>query len=671
MTSARPLVSLKNISRHYPSGDEVVKALDDVSLDIYAGEFVAIMGQSGSGKTTLMNIIGCLDRPTSGDYFVRGENAARLTRDEQARLRSRTFGFIYQRYNLMESATAQENVELPAIYAGIPKDERGGRAAALLERLGLGTRKGNRPNALSGGQQQRVAIARALVNDPAIVLADEPTGALDSKSGEEVMALLKSLNEEGRTIILITHDEKVASHAQRQIKIADGKVLSDTGISGQEEKRDARFPPSPKGYGATGCLDAPKRSVGGREHDREDRSEAEPMAEIGEAVKMAVRALRVNKFRTFLTLLGIIIGVASVIVMLSVGAGSKQKVLDQITAMGTNLLMVRPGAPGIRPSSDVSTLTAEDAEAVAKLPNIRAVVPERSGKYTIRRGQTDSSVSVMGTNWNQPIVNNWPVVEGSGMSEQDYKRMAPVALIGQTVKKNFFPDEDPIGKTILVKNIPFEIIGVMGTKGSSMFGTDQDDVVFVPLSTGTVRLFGRAYLSNIVAQAEDVKIIEETQEEIRQLLLERHRTEDFSVRNMASFIAMATETQNTLTILLGAVAAISLLVGGIGVMNIMLVSVTERTREIGVRMATGARTKDIILQFMTEAVVVCLTGGAAGVLLGIAVSLIVDAFGMRTVLTIWPMLLAFTCAVSTGLLFGFLPARKAAYMDPVVALSSE
>ncbi len=650
MNPGQPLVSLKNVSRHYPSGDTVVKALDEVSLDIYPGEFVAIMGQSGSGKTTLMNIIGCLDRPTSGQYFVRGENAESLSRDEQARLRSRTFGFIYQRYNLMESATAQENVELPAIYAGIHKIERASRASDLLDQLGLADRKANRPRALSGGQQQRVAIARALVNDPAIVLADEPTGALDSKSGEEVIGLLKKLNEEGRTIILITHDEKVASHARRQIRIADGRVLSDTRESEQEEKeRKARL------NGQSG----------------ECKSCAEPMTEIGEAVKMAVRALRVNKFRTFLTLLGIIIGVASVIVMLSVGAGSKQKVLDQITAMGTNLLMVRPGAPGIRPSSDVSTLTVEDADFIAKIPNIRAVVPERSGKYTIRRGQTDATVSVMGTNWNQPVVNNWPVVEGSGMTEADYKRMAPVALIGQTVKKNFFPDEDPIGKTILVKNIPFEIIGVMGTKGSSMFGTDQDDVVFIPLSTGTVRLFGRAYLSNIVAQAEDVKIIEETQEEIRLLLLERHRTEDFAVRNMASFIAMATETQNTLTILLGAVAAISLLVGGIGVMNIMLVSVTERTREIGVRMATGARTKDIILQFMTEAVVVCLTGGLAGVALGIVVSWIVDALGMRTVLTIWPMLLAFTCAVSTGLLFGFLPARKAAYLDPVVALASE
>lgn len=644
--SGGPFISLKNICRHYPSGDTVVKALDDVSIDIHTGEFVAIMGQSGSGKTTLMNIIGCLDRPTAGQYYIHGDDVASLQRDEQARLRSRTFGFIYQRYNLMEAATALENVELPAIYAGLPKADREKHAAALLAQLGLGDRTQNRPNALSGGQQQRVAVARALINNPPIILADEPTGALDSRSGEEVMGLLQKLNEEGRTIILITHDEKVASHARRQIRIADGRVLSDTGTKLAE---NAPTLPQPK------------------MHD------GEPVAEIQEAIKMATRALRVNAFRTFLTLLGIIIGVASVIVMLAVGDGSKQKVLDQITAMGTNLIMVRPGAPGIRPgSSDVSTLSIDDATAVAALPNIRAVVAERSGKYTVRRGQVDASTSVMGTNQNQPKVNNWPVVRGSGMSEMDYKRMATVALIGQTVKKNMFPDgEDPIGQTILVKNIPFEVIGVMGAKGASMFGSDQDDVIFIPLTTGLVRLFGRSYLSNITAQAEDVNQITKTQEDIRKLLLERHRTEDFSVRNMASFIQMATETQNTLKLLLGAVAAISLLVGGIGVMNIMLVSVTERTREIGVRMATGARTKDIILQFMTEAVVVCLTGGFAGVALGVILSFVVDAFGMKALLSLAPIMLAFTCAVSTGLIFGYLPARKAALMDPVVALASE
>lgn len=644
--TAQPLIKIRNISRHYAAGDALVRALDDVSLDIYEGEFVAIMGQSGSGKTTLMNLLGCLDRPTLGSYEILGREVSTLNRDEQASLRSRTFGFIYQRYNLLESATAQENVELPAIYAGLNKEERSARALDLLERLGIRDRKDNRPNAMSGGQQQRVAIARALVNDPAIVLADEPTGALDSKSGEEVMKLLHQLNAEGRTVILITHDEKVASHARRQIRVADGKVVSDSGVN---------------------LLDTSQTKK-----PREENGSGGPVDEIQEAVKMAIRALRVNMFRTFLTLLGIIIGVASVVAMLAIGDGSKQKVLDQITAMGTNLLMVRPGAPGVRPSADLSTLTLEDADVVAKVANIRAVVPERSGSFTVRYGQIDASVSVNGTNPSQPLVQDWPVVEGSPMSEMDYRRMAPVALIGQTVKKNFFPNgENPIGKSLLIKNIPFEIIGVMGEKGASPMGSDRDNVIFVPLTTGTVRLFGRSYLSGITAQAIDLDKIDQTESDIRALLLDRHRKEDFSVRNSASFIQMATSTQDTLKVMLGAVAAISLLVGGIGVMNIMLVSVTERTREIGVRMATGARTRDILLQFVTEAVVVCLTGGLLGVALGVSVALIVDAFGTRAILSFPPIAMAFGCAVSTGLLFGYLPARKAALMDPVVALASE
>ena len=639
-----PILKLEHVSRHYQAGDTVVKALDDVSLEIYAGEFVAIMGQSGSGKTTLMNVIGCLDHSTSGAYKIEGHDVINLDRDEQAGLRSKTFGFIYQRYNLLESATAQENVELPAIYAGLTKEERAAQAASLLEKLGLADRKENRPNALSGGQQQRVAIARALVNDPAIVLADEPTGALDSRSGEEVMALLKNLNEEGRTVILITHDEKVASHAHRKIKIIDGKILSDTGYT------------------------APAKAI----EPRPKKISSQPVDGIQEAVKMAVRALRVNIFRTFLTLLGIIIGVASVIVMLAVGDGSKQKVLDQITAMGTNLVVVRPGAPGIRPSGDTVTLVKEDADVIVELSNIRAVAPERQSRFTVRRGQIDASTTVLGTNWNYLEINNWPIVDGSGMSQMDYRRMSSVAVIGHTVKENLFPyEESPLGKIILVKNIPFEVIGVMGKKGASIFGSDQDDIVLIPLTTGTVRLFGRSFLSSIVAQVYDVDIIEETQDAITNILLQRHKIEDFKVRNMASFIEMASETQNTLKILLGAVASISLLVGGIGVMNIMLVSVTERTREIGVRMATGARTKDIILQFVTEAVVVCLTGGIVGVVIGVGLSFIINALGMRAIVNVAPIILAFTCAVSTGLLFGYLPARKAAYLDPVVALAAE
>jgi macrolide transport system ATP-binding/permease protein len=645
MISAQPLLEMEHIVRHYETGGEVVRALDDVSLAIWPGEFVAIMGQSGSGKTTLMNIIGCLDTPTNGSYRIFGKEVGNLGSDELAGLRRDVFGFVFQRYNLLATASAEENVEIPAVYAALPKSERLERARNLLSKLGLGERGSHRPNELSGGQQQRVAIARALVNEPAIILADEPTGALDSKSGAEVMTLLKQLHQEGKTIILITHDEHVASNAKRVIRIADGKIISDTGL--ESETLRATKPEIQENYGSK-------------------------LPEIQEAVKTALRALRVNFSRTILTLLGIVIGVASVVVMLAIGAGSKEKVLKQISAMGTNLLSVRPGASGIRSSGDIVTLTWEDAEAIREIPNVEFVLPERNGRFTARLGNIDYATSVQGTGPVLPQIRDWPVVQGSFFSERDFKSYAPVAVIGQTVLKNLFPyGENPIGKNILIKNVPFEIIGVMGEKGASFMGTDQDDAVFVPVTTGTIRLFGKKFLNSITIKVEDLNHIEETKNNITKMLVERHRTEDFSIRNMAAILETATATQNTLTILLGTVAAISLLVGGIGVMNIMLVSVTERTREIGIRMATGARMKDIMLQFNTEAAVVCTIGGVLGVILGFLVGWGLMLFDVDVIFSVMPVVLAFSCAVGTGLLFGYLPARKAARLDPVVALSSE
>jgi macrolide transport system ATP-binding/permease protein len=642
---SRPLLELKDIHRHYISGDTEVRALDGVSLSIWQGEFIAIMGQSGSGKSTLMNIIGCLDTPTSGSYHVQGREASVLDSDELAALRRDTFGFIFQRYNLLATATAEENVEIPAIYAGMEKAERSEHARQLLGKLGLGDRADHRPSQLSGGQQQRVAVARALMNDPPVILADEPTGALDSKSGEEVMTLLKQLHAEGRTIILITHDEQVAQHAERIIRIQDGKIQSEEGTATPRNIAQ----PSPR-----------------------HRAHAAGLSDVAEAAKMALRSLKVNLFRTVLTLLGIVIGVAAVIVMLGIGDGSKEKLLQQITRMGTNLLYVRPGAPGIRGSGDVATLIAEDAEAISKLPNVLMTVPERSGRQTIRYGNIDHATTIEGVGHLFPAARDWAVVEGGFFTQRDVEGYAPVALIGQTVYANLFPDgRDPIGEYLLIKNVPFEIIGMMDAKGDMGWGGDQDDKVFIPYTTGIVRLFGRPYLNSITVKVDDVTKVDETEEAITQLMLSRHRVEDFSTRNAASFIEMATEAQNTLTILLGAVAAISLLVGGIGVMNIMLVSVTERTREIGIRMATGARIRDILLQFNTEAAVVCTVGGLLGVALGFMSGAILKVFEVAVAFSPFPAILAFSCAVMTGLIFGYLPARKAAHMDPVMALASE
>ena len=642
-----PLLHLENITKHYMMGETLVKALDGVSLSIYQGEFVAIMGQSGSGKSTLMNILGCLDRPTSGRYFVRGQDASHFEKDELSTLRREIFGFVFQRYNLMANATALENVEIPAIYARMAKPARQSRAAEMLAKLGLGDRIHNRPAQLSGGQQQRVAIARALMNNPAVILADEPTGALDSRTGQEVMELLKSLHAEGRTVILITHDETVAQHARRIIRIQDGRIIDDT--------RDATMPPIETAKPPQQA-EAPSQ---GFIHD------------IAESAKMALRALRVNIFRTSLTLLGIIIGVAAVVTMLAIGAGSKAKILDQISAMGTNLLSVRPGAPGIRSAGDIATLIPEDAEALLQIPNVTMVLPERNTRATVRFGNRDYMTSIQGMGASLPQVRDWPVATGNFFSEQDLRSYSPVAVLGQTVVDRLFLEGvNPIGQYILIKNVPFEVIGTLTRKGAS-WGNDQDDAIFIPITTGLIRVFGQRYISGITARIEDTSIIDETQNQITELLKQRHRVEDFSIRNMASILETATATQNTLTILLGTVAAISLLVGGIGVMNIMLVSVTERTREIGVRMATGARMRDILIQFNTEAAVVCILGGLIGIALGLGISLMLQLFGINVIFSVMPSLLAFSCAFLTGLVFGYLPARQAASLDPVVALSSE
>ncbi len=650
MTDARParvLIRLTGVHKIFRAGETDVHALDGVSLTIREGDFVAIVGQSGSGKSTLMNIIGCLDRPTSGRYEVAGRDVASLDGDGLAALRLATFGFVFQRYNLLATATAEENVEIPAIYAGTARRARLDRARSLLWRLGVLDRSSHRPGQLSGGQQQRVSIARALMNDPLVILADEPTGALDSASGNEVLCLLEKLNEEGRTVILITHDHQVAARARRIIQIHDGRIVNDTGAAQAGSVGDETALPLP----------SPRGSF---------------LADLAEAVKMALRSLRANLFRTSLTLLGVVIGVAAVIAMMAIGDGSKKKVMDSIQAMGTNLLLIVPGAPGVRPSGDNASLLPADAAAVAELANVTAVVPSRSSSATLRFGNLDYRSQIEGVWPGFPVARDWPLAEGVFFTDDDVKTYAPVAVIGQTVAANLFPGgASPIGRYVLIKNVPFQVIGVLAAKGASPFGRDQDDVVLVPLSTGLMRVFGQSFVNSIVVRVDDVGAIDATQEAIRTLLMTRHGSEDFRTRSTASVLETAEATQNSLTILLGSVALISLLVGGIGVMNIMLVNVTERTREIGVRMATGARMLNILLQFNTEAVVVCSIGGVLGVIVGLATAALAQAFGVSVVYTTLPPALAFACAFATGMVFGFLPARKAARLDPVVALSSE
>ncbi|UXB10749.1 MacB family efflux pump subunit [Aeromonas dhakensis] len=645
-----PLLQLSGIRRHFGDGERRVEVLKGIDLTIARGEMVAIVGASGSGKSTLLNILGCLDQPSEGDYRVAGRETSRLAADALATLRREHFGFIFQRYHLLGDLSARDNVALPALYAGLAGDARKARAESLLQRLGLGSRLDYKPSQLSGGQQQRVSIARALINGGQVILADEPTGALDSQSGAEVLGILNGLHREGHTLVIVTHDMAIAEQAERIIELKDGEVVAD-------RRREPALPsPAPT---------TPRADIGGR---------GGLAGRLGAAFKMALLAMQAQRMRTFLTMLGIIIGIAAVVSVVALGRGSQQQVLANINAMGTSTLEIFPGSGfGDRRADAVQTLRVEDAEALAGLGYVHSVTPSLATSVTLRRGSQAVLGSVNGVGEQFFQVRGYRLLQGMLFDATSVADMAQEVVIDENSRARLFAaGESPLGQVILLGSLPCRVIGVVA-RNQSGFGSDENLNVWIPHTTAMTRMLGQSHLRSISVRVQDEVALAAAEDGITRLLRERHGSQDFFVLNTDSIRQAITSTNATLTLLIAMIALISLVVGGIGVMNIMLVSVSERTREIGVRMAVGARTGDILQQFLIEAVLVCLLGGAAGVLLSLLVGVLFEHFSSQFTLSysLDAVLMAFFCSSLIGVLFGFFPARRAARMDPIHALERE
>lgn len=641
------MIKLENISKTFKFGENEIYALKNINLTIQKGEFVAIIGQSGSGKSTLMNILGALDTPSSGSYFIDGREISRFDLDELAMLRSKKFGFVFQRYNLISTLNSMQNVALSAVYAGVEKSVREAKANEILSDLGLGDKTQNLPNKLSGGQQQRVSIARALINGGEIILADEPTGALDSKSGIKVMEIIKNLHEKGHTIILVTHDPNIAEWANRIIEIKDGKILSDT------KKSELKFELKEQNL--------PQKREFSANFDR-----------FKESFKMSISSIFAHKLRSILTMLGIIIGVMSVICVIALGKGSQEQIMSSIKRIGTNTIEIFPGSGfGDMRSGRIKTLTRDDASYLAKQNFLDYSTPNTNTSGVITYANKNINGSLRGGGKDSLAVNGITLQSGRTFSADDIENSRAVVIIDQNAKNELFADENPIGKTIFFNRRPLSIIGVAAPNDA--FGSSENVRIYAPYTSVINNITGDRYIHSITVKVKDDIDSQAAEERVKKLLSQKHGKSDFFTFNSDTIKQTIESTTQTMQLLIASIAAISLIVGGIGVMNIMLVSVTERTKEIGIRMAIGARKSDILQQFLIEAVLLCVLSGIIGVILAFFAGEIFNWLNLDFVMrfSVAPVVLSLVASSAIGIIFGYIPALQASKLNPIDALLQE